>query len=224
VPQMLKASRWLAPTRPILRSLGAALPNEKLSPRSRRLMHFLQRPPSTASAYWTMRGVFNPVEIDALLPRYGFDARSGSEVGGFDVPSQPTPEDEVSYLEMTRYMRNQLLRDSDVMSMAWGLELRVPFADSVLVDAVSNIPSDLRLARGKQLLLDAIPEIPDWVRERAKQGFTFPFKSWMLGEWRDVFRRIEAETPVSLNSWSRSWCLLALDNFVQKHGLTPKGA
>jgi asparagine synthase (glutamine-hydrolysing) len=35
------------------------------------------------------------------------------------TPAQPTLEDEVSYLELTRYMRNQLLRDSDVMSMAW---------------------------------------------------------------------------------------------------------
>src|SRR5437763_16291766 len=106
------------------------------------------------------------------------------------VPAQPTLEDQVSYLEVARYMRNQLLRDSDVMSMAWGLELRVPFVDNYVVDAIKGIPADFRLAHGKQILLDAVPEIPGWVRERPKQGFAFPFQEWILGEWGDLFRKI----------------------------------
>jgi asparagine synthase (glutamine-hydrolysing) len=125
----------------------------------------------------------------------------------------------VSYLELTRYMRNQLLRDSDVMSMAWSLELRVPFVDRKFIETVERIPAALRLARGKKILLDAVPEIPAWVRERPKQGFTFPFKDWVTGEWHDVFQRIETESPVPLKSWYRRWCLLALDTFVQVNGI-----
>ena len=48
------------------------------------------------------------------------------------------PRDVVSRLEITRYMRNQLLRDSDVMSMACGIELRVPFLDSELFATMSR--------------------------------------------------------------------------------------
>ena len=67
--------------------------------------------------------------------------------------SDPTAEDGVSRLELTRYMRNQLLRDSDVMSMASGVELRVPFIDSLLFDQLSRLPADQRLQPGKGLLL-----------------------------------------------------------------------
>jgi asparagine synthase (glutamine-hydrolysing) len=60
----------------------------------------------------------------------------------------------------------------------------VPFVDKSRLEAVSTIPAEIRLAPGKQLLLDAVPGIPDWVSDRPKQGFTFPYESWvpMSGE------------------------------------------
>jgi asparagine synthase (glutamine-hydrolysing) len=172
-----------------------------------------------------MRGIFTPTEIDQLLPRYcPWNPNTHFEIDSY-VPSQPDLEDEVSYLELTRYMRNQLLRDSDVMSMAWSLELRVPFVDRKFVDSIERIPAKRRLQKGKRLLLDAIPEIPEWVRNRPKQGFTFPFREWITGEWSDVFRRIERETPIRLKSWYRCWCLFALENFIERNGIgVPKSA
>src|SRR5437899_12315367 len=94
------------------------------------------------------------------------------------VPPQPTLQDEVRYLEVARYMRNQLLRDSDVMSMAWSLELRVPVVDVKLIGALERIPARLRLARGKGMLLSAVPEIPDWVRAGPNKGISFGFIVW----------------------------------------------
>ena len=132
------------------------------------------------------------------------------------VPAQPTLPDEISYLEIARYMRNQLLRDSDVMSMAWSLELRVPFVDNKLLERIARIPAQIRLRRGKQILLDAMPEIPHWVRNRPKMGFSFPFKDWVTREWDDVFRRIRTQSPVRVKNWYRAWCLFALDSFVTK--------
>ena len=55
------------------------------------------------------------------------------------------PVNRVSYLESHFYMRNTLLRDSDFMSMAHGLELRVPFLDRALVEACFRIPGDEKL-------------------------------------------------------------------------------
>jgi asparagine synthase (glutamine-hydrolysing) len=116
-------------------------------------------------------------------------------------------------------MRNQLLRDSDVMSMAWGLELRVPFVDRVLVDALERIPASVRLAPGKQLLLDAVPEIPPWIAQQPKRGFSFPFEHWIQDEWGDVFRRIEGRSPVPLKTWYQRWSLLALESFLERNGV-----
>jgi asparagine synthase (glutamine-hydrolysing) len=120
---------------------------------------------------------------------------------------------------VTRYMRNQLLRDSDTMSMAWSLELRVPFVDRKLIDVIGRIPAALRLAKGKQMLLKAVPEIPEWVARRPKHGFVFPFKNWVTREWRDIFRRIELESPVKLQTWYRCWCIFALNDFVERNGI-----
>ncbi|HEV8262654.1 MAG TPA: asparagine synthase-related protein, partial [Burkholderiales bacterium] len=134
-------------------------------------------------------------------------------------PVQPTAEDEVSYLEIGRYMRNQLLRDSDVMSMALGLELRVPYVDRKLIETLARIPARLRLAPGKELLLDAAPEIPQWVATRPKRGFVFPFQKWVADEWRDVFTCLDGATPVPLQNWYRRWCLFTLESFLENNNI-----
>jgi asparagine synthase (glutamine-hydrolysing) len=219
IPQMVKAGRLLYPARPFFRMAAGAFDSELLPVRYRRFVRFLGKTPVSPTAYWAMRGIFDLSEVARLLPRYGCVADESVTSLPLHVPPQPTLQDEVSYLEVTRYMRNQLLRDSDVMSMAWGMELRVPFVDCVLLETVQKIPAALRLAVGKQMLLDAVPEIPAWVRTRPKQGFTFPFARWATGQWSDVFERIEAESPVRLGTWYRCWCLFALDNFVERHAL-----
>ncbi len=224
VPAMVRASRLLTPLSPIRSGVGTTLQTPFLSPRMNRLGRFLTDVPITPAAYWAMRGIFTPREVDRLLPRYGCTPGDAVSAIASHVPPQPTLEDEVSYLEVTRYMRNQLLRDSDVMSMAWSLELRVPFVDSKFIEAIERIPAALRLAKGKRLLLDAVPEIPQWVRERPKQGFTFPFRDWITKEWSDVFQRIELTSPVRLKSWYRTWCLFALETFIERNRIDIQGS
>lgn len=214
VPQLLKASRRLGVLGPVRQGAGSLLHRSR-SPRARRMGSFLGKTASMENAYACMRGVFTDEEARRLLPMFGInDDRIAN--GTRPIPSQPTLEDEVSYLELSRYMRNQLLRDSDVMSMAWSLELRVPFADRRLIEALASIPAGWRLARGKQLLLDAVPEIPASVRDRPKQGFTFPFEDWVTTQWQDVFGRIEESSPVPLGNWYRTWSLFALEKFKEK--------
>ena len=131
-----------------------------------------------------------------------------------------TPEDEVSFLELSGYMRNQLLRDSDIMSMNWGLELRVPFVDKNLLEAVAPIPSKIRLAQGKKLLTQAITEIPDWVINRPKKGFSFPFENWMNSEFGDYFhnvhRNLNIPPNIPLNPWYRRWSLAILNHWWEQ--------
>ncbi|OBQ34196.1 MAG: asparagine synthase [Anabaena sp. CRKS33] len=131
-----------------------------------------------------------------------------------------TPEDEVSFLELSRYMRNQLLRDSDIMSMNWGLELRVPFVDKTLLETVAPIPSNIRLAQGKKLLTQAITEIPDWVINRPKKGFSFPFENWMNSEFGDYFHHVHQNLNIPLNiplkPWYRRWSLAILNHWWEQ--------
>jgi asparagine synthase (glutamine-hydrolysing) len=91
----------------------------------------------------------------------------------------------VSWLELTRYMRNQLLRDSDWAGMAHSLELRVPFVDVEL----SRFVARSRLTGqplGKRDLTDAVrPPLPTELVNRAKTGFTVPVRDWMQQDARN---------------------------------------
>jgi len=104
-------------------------------------------------------------------------------------------------------MRNQLLRDSDVFSMAHGLELRVPFVDARLANVLQSTPPEIRLRKGKQLLLEAVPEIPEWVRNQSKRGFRFPFQQWMEGQFGESLEEAQEISPVQLNAWYRTWAV-----------------
>jgi asparagine synthase (glutamine-hydrolysing) len=103
--------------------------------------------------------------------------------------------------------------------MAWGLELRVPFVDKVLVDRVSRIPAATRLAAGKRLILDAVPEIPPWVASGRKRGFSFPFERWIAGDWGKMFNSVERDSPVRPGKWYRRWVLFTLNQCLRQYGV-----
>jgi asparagine synthase (glutamine-hydrolysing) len=81
---------------------------------------------------------------------------------------------------------------------------------------VASIPSQIRLAAGKQLLIQAVPELPSWVIDRPKQGFTFPFDRWMPSEFGNYFQNIGVPPQISLEPWSRRWSLAILQHWWAK--------
>src|ERR1044072_3936913 len=94
----------------------------------------------------------------------------------------------ISELELRGYMTNTLLRDTDAMSMAHSLEVRVPFVDVKVVDYVLSLPGEWKV-RGdggpKPLLADALNDLlPREFMSRPKMGFTLPFEKWMQGKMR----------------------------------------
>ena len=197
----------------------AALALDQCAPgsRFRRLAAFCRGEGGWLAAYHAQRGIFTAAEAVQLT-----EVLTGQHPAAPDwaLPGLPTdPRDVVSHLELTRYMRNQLLRDSDVFSMAHGLELRVPFVDSRLLNTLATIPARLRLQPGKQLLLDAVPEIPAWIRNQPKRGFRFPFQAWMEGSFAHRLEAAARQSPVPLETWYRRWALAAL-----LHTLSPAPA
>jgi asparagine synthase (glutamine-hydrolysing) len=227
VPNMVRWGKELHKIPAISTGIGKGLSAWAKSPKLQRLGDFLQQKPTTTSAYRSFRGIFSHREAWRITQHYLKDLApktltpSPSLERGFlqDInlsTNLPSLEDEVSRLELSYYLRNQLLRDSDVMSMAWGLELRVPLVDRVLLESISSIPSKMRLASSKKLLIQAIPELPNWVVNRPKKGFFFPFQQWIDREWNDYFLADELSKEIDLKLWYRRWSLAILHSWWQE--------
>lgn len=197
--------------------IGKVLERNPHAARVRRIGTLLRSQTSMKNAYRCYRGVFSLYVARILTARY-------LECSLHDLPSPSdgemqamNPLDAVSKCELTLYMRNQLLRDSDVMSMAHGLELRVPMVDRMLFERVSRIPAALRLRRGKQMLLDAVPEVPEWVWNQPKRGFVFPFEKWIEQSWAGEFAEATSKLPFGRPTWGMRWAVFALDRWIARY-------
>ncbi|MFM7135720.1 MAG: asparagine synthase (glutamine-hydrolyzing) [Planctomycetota bacterium] len=135
--------------------------------------------------------------LDDRMARLGFAAPAlgltadwlpPEACGAFEPGGDPFHD--VSQAEMSLYMGNTLLRDSDVNSMAHSLELRVPFLGRELVNYVCSLPGVVRAppgSRPKHLLREAIRgSLPRQVFDRPKTGFTLPVDVWMKGGIHDA--------------------------------------
>ncbi len=146
----------------------------------------------------------------------------------------------ISFAEARTYMHDVLLRDTDQMSMANALEVRVPFLDHELVSYVMGV-SDTIKAPGntpKRLLVEAVGDLlPEEVIHRPKQGFILPFDEWMRGPLRQLCEdnlSVLADLTVfnggtiqgywqtfmqggKTVSWSRLWLLIALGAWCKEH-------
>jgi asparagine synthase (glutamine-hydrolysing) len=87
-----------------------------------------------------------------------------------------------SYLDVETFLPDNLLEYSDRMSMAWGLELRVPYLDYRLVELAFQIPFALKLnwKGNKQILRRALADLIPAENQRVpKKGFNVPLGNWM---------------------------------------------
>jgi len=150
----------------------------------------------------------------------------------------------VSFAEARTYMHDVLLRDTDQMSMAHGLEVRVPLLDHPLAEYIVGLPDAVKRSNRtpKRLLAEALQGVlPPEIVGRPKQGFTLPFEPWMRGALRSfceerlgerglVGRGICREAAIGALwrsfldggkdvSWSRIWTLVVLDAWLDRHPL-----
>ena len=130
-----------------------------------------------------------------------------------------------------------LLQVEDRMSMAHGLESRVPFLDHKLIELAATIPADIKFKNGelKRLLVRTFDSIlPNSITQRKdKMGFPVPLNEWMQGELKDficgIFEtgrdrgREFFNTNVILDNLSREgkfsrkiWGLLSLEVWMQE--------
>ena len=138
-------------------------------------------------------------------------------------------------------MLNTLLRDTDAVSMANSLEVRVPFLDHRLVEFVGRLPKGAKSSPGlpKALLIDALADVlPQEVVGQTKRTFTLPWEVWLRGPLGvRLSQNLANLTPplleymnpravrgcawqnfvIGQTNWSRPWSLFVLNEWVRRH-------
>jgi asparagine synthase (glutamine-hydrolysing) len=239
LPAAVRLKRRLNPIAPAVGPAVSAVLPERLNERWR---HFMSGNGRVDNAYRAQRGLFMPAELErlagpALRDRWAPAAArvAAAERDLFDGGAA-TVEGDVARLETRLYLGSQLLRDLDAMSMAHSLEVRVPFVDHLLLDAVwPDLGLRPSLMRNKRLLHETLARpLPTAAVDRPKQGFTLPFATWMGGELEPFVRSgmsyladsgwISPAAPDDtwnawrrgVTHWSRPWALGVLGEFLRQ--------
>jgi asparagine synthase (glutamine-hydrolysing) len=200
-------------------------------------------------SYYFTRLLFTPSRVRRLLSRYFADREEGSAEFSVcrqrmqDTARQAARLDSftsVSCFELQSYMLNTLLRDTDAVSMASSLEVRVPFLDHRLVEFVARLPKAAKFRPGvpKALLVESLSDLlPEDVVGQSKRTFTFPWDVWLRGplgvRLSQDLANLTPELQKFMNpravrgawqnfvightNWSRPWSLYVLNEWVRRH-------
>jgi asparagine synthase (glutamine-hydrolysing) len=131
-----------------------------------------------------------PAELqDQLLGRqYGQTSADAAFHSCIHAVPQKDVLNRMLYADAKIWLPDDLLLKADKMTMANGLELRVPFLDHKLVEFAATLPADLKLKgrTGKYLLREAMKNVlPKRIIHRPKRGFPVPTGSWLRKELKD---------------------------------------
>ena len=181
---------------------------------------------------------------EAIMPRFmnGDYSRDFVEKFFADL-GEASPVDKALRLDTRIMLVDDPVKRVDNMTMAWGLEARVPFLDHELVELALRIPSSLKVRNGgKYVLKEAARKlVPDAVIDRPKGYFPVPALKYLRGPFlalvrdilnepaarrRELFRRdyvdnllANPETTLTPKRHSKLWQVALLEFWLQTHGL-----
>lgn len=147
--------------------------NEKGSAYQKFAKHYLDRPYEeylqTVNDYYQQDN-FTKIWLDEEFMRSGADEFMSS----------------VFRLDITRLLVDDPIKRVDNMTMAWGLEARVPFMDTALIEHALSLPLDLKMRQGGKYPLKQISRglLPDSVIDRKKGYFPMPALNQSQGDFR----------------------------------------
>ena len=184
--QVPRLVRWLrfAGERPwagrLARAIAAPLVSRIASPKYAGLFEYGG---SYAGAYLLRRALFMPWEVRSVLDpstvHTGLEELRTLRELQQRVNGLQRPRSRVVSLELSWYMRNQLLRDADWAGMAHSLEIRVPLVDVAFFRAVAPLIASAQYPT-KQDLSAALPApLPAGMQQRPKSGFVTPVPQWI---------------------------------------------
>ena len=106
----------------------------------------------------------------------------------FEQVKDAHPVHQMQYIDIHTWMRGDILLKADRMTMAHGLEVRMPFLDIEVMKIASEIPVEYKIANNttKSILREAMASIiPEHVLNRKKLGFPVPIRHWLRDELYD---------------------------------------
>jgi asparagine synthase (glutamine-hydrolysing) len=182
------------------------------------------------------KSMLRPGWLDGFVPAHQTERFESLMRKGLDIVGQ------LSYVELTGYLRDTLLRDVDVMSMAHSLEVRPVLLDHVLAEYSFSLPSQFKLGNGiaKRVFKEAVSDLlPPGIVRRQKRGFELPLTEWLRrelrheaenafnSEWavalfqeehRDRLRKqVKGEMPASFQSWAH----FVLLSYLTRNNVSP---
>jgi asparagine synthase (glutamine-hydrolysing) len=238
--QLAGVSGWWSISKPVrqIMAAGISLSGSNASGKLEELL--LVSEPTLSQVYPILRSVFQDNEIRELqgidhVEHSSFEEQLNTlekTIASFPHLSQ------FSIGDMLGYTEGVLLKDSDQMSMANSIELRVPFFDVDLVEYALSIPDQLKNpVTPKKILVDSFADVlPKEIWNRKKMGFTFPWALWMRNELqsfcdtalhrlneRNIFqpgivdnwwKRFMQGDPRA--TWARIWTLVVLESWIEE--------
>jgi asparagine synthase (glutamine-hydrolysing) len=131
-----------------------------------------------------------------------------------ELPDEVPPLNRMLYLECKHFLADHNLNYTDKMSMAVGVEVRVPLLDQELVSLAARLPLHYkqRGAEGKWIFKKAMEGLlPQEVIYRPKTGFGVPLRAWLRGPLKEMTRDILSPESIRRRGWfdhravSRLW-------------------
>ena len=184
-------------TPPLLKKLSTDVLSKIVKSKDRRnKIKRLRNVQSYAELYASVRADSWPNEIDKVMYRDYFSDQIGQKDLFNLFSDNQAIHDPWRFLqnqEMKNYVGWRLLRDTDSMSMANSLEVRVPFLDDKLISHVFSLASGWHHSLGwpKKLLVESTKDIlPDFILHKKKQGFQLPMDVWMKNELKPLIEDV----------------------------------
>ena len=257
VPRMARLVRTAyfvpAPLRRAAAPLIKILAGQQTSPdTARKALAAWLHPDRLPDPYFYARALFPLGKLESLIdPRF-----RPSTINADGVTLDPTwlgwlerasdeahkqePVAAISWLELRTYMASTLLRDTDSVSMARSLEVRVPLLDTPLVEFVCALPDYARRFpdHQKALLTESLADLlPPEILGQRKRTFTLPWEQWLRGPLKSrVFASLSnpaaalapflkpnalltvwTDFEAEKTTWSRPWSLYVLNEWCKSH-------
>ncbi|MFO7541353.1 MAG: N-acetylglutaminylglutamine amidotransferase [Thiobacillus sp.] len=161
-------------------------------------------------------------EFQAMLtpPWHGPDYTSETIAAHLAEPFADEFIDQVLRMDTTMLITDDPVKRVDNMTMAWGLEARVPFLDHQLVELAASMPPEMKLASAGKHVLKTIARglIPDAVIDRKKGYFPMPALKFVRGEFLDFMQDIlNSQTCRERGLYHRGYVNKLLDAPEQHH-------
>jgi asparagine synthase (glutamine-hydrolysing) len=181
---------------------------------------------------------------ETLAPRFMNGDYSREFVGSsFNGAPGIRPIDKVLQLDTDIMLVDDPVKRVDNMTMAWGLEARVPFLDHEVVELAARIPADLKVAGGGKHILKraARTALPSEVIDRPKGYFPVPALKYLRGRFLQFVREIVSdrrarerelfqpayvaqlldgpEQALTPKGHSKLWQIAVLEGWLQTHGI-----